>query len=219
MVSLGKKINATRTATATYSECLSIGARAAAYPNENSSTFIPFYHEAKDSEKTTISSCNREHTWPNSRGGGSKAGGGNIEKDPIMVRPSLTKENSGRSNYFYGTGGKSAPEWDPAVCGFEGARGESARVILYVVTCYSESNRLSLSNNPKDATGDRTMGTLSTLLKWNRDYPPTEFERTVNERYYKMGHARNAFVDHPEYADYIYDSDGFRDSAYVPKAA
>lgn len=215
-MSLGSKINQTRTKTLNdYSETLSVGAKAAAYPNENSSTFIPFYHEAKPSELTTIGDCNREHTWPNSRGGGSKRGGGNIEKDPIMVRPTLTKENSDRSNYFYGLNGKSAPEWDPASCGYEGARGESARVIFYVVTCYAKTNNLKLTNNPKDATSERSMGTLKTLLKWNHDYPPTDFERLVNERYAKMGHARNAFVDHPEYADYIYDEDGFRSSAYV----
>lgn len=215
LVSLGAKINATRTKTISYSECLSEGAKAAAYPNENSSTFIPFYHEAKDSEKTTVGSCNREHTWPNSRGGGDKQGGKNIEKDPIMVRPTLSSDNSDRQNYFYGNDVYTSKDWDPASCGYDGARGESARVIFYVVTCYAKTNGLSLSNNPNDANNKRTMGTLKTLLQWNRDYPPTDFERTVNERYAKRGHARNAFVDHPEYADYIYDKDGFRTSAYT----
>ena len=52
-------MNGKRTTTATYSECKSIGARAAAYPNANSSTFVPFYHDA--TRLATQSECNREH--------------------------------------------------------------------------------------------------------------------------------------------------------------
>ncbi|MBQ9457547.1 MAG: endonuclease [Bacilli bacterium] len=211
MVALAAKVNATRTATATYSSCLSIGARAAAYPNENSNTFIPFYHECKDSEKTTTSGCNREHTWPNSRGGGDKAGGTNIERDPIMVRPTIEKDNSNRGNDVYGDVNGS---WDPASIGYAGARGESARVIFYVMCCYGESNNLVLNNSTSYSSGTRNMGILKTLLKWHHDYPPTDWERTVCERYAKMGHARNAFVTNPEFADYIWDSNGFRTTPY-----
>lgn len=212
LVSLGKKINATRTKKVTYSQCKAEGAKAAAFPEANSSTFIPFYHAPVEEEMTTFDQCNREHVWPNSRGGGSKRGGDNIECDPLMIRPTLINDNSGRENYFYGTKEKSSQEWDPASCGYEGARGESARVIFYAVACYAKSNGLCLTNNPSDSTSLRSMGTLKTLLKWNRDYPPSDFEITVNERYAAMGHARNAFVDHPEFADYIYDDYGFRAS-------
>ena len=211
MVTLGTKLAATQTATASYSGCLNIGARAAAYPNENSSTFIPFYHEAKDSEKTTTSGCNREHTWPNSRGGGDKAGGEEIERDPIMVRPTITEDNSDRGNNVYGTGSGA---WDPASIGYEGARGESARVILYVMARYGKSHNLILNNSTTYTKGVRNMGILKTLLEWNRKYKPTEFEKTVCNRYYKMGYARNAFVDHPEFADYIWDDNGFRTTPY-----
>ncbi len=193
--------------TTSYSNCLAEGAKAAAYPNDGSSTFIPFYHEAKSSETTTTSSCNREHTWPKSRGGDE------IEKDPLIIRPTLNSDNSDRANYFYGLGGKSGSEWDPASCGYEGARGESARVILYAATRYA-SKGLSLSNNPSDATSKKTMGTLKTLLEWNNKYQPTEFEKTVNERYAKMGYARNPFVDCPDFANYIYDENGYRNSPY-----
>lgn len=192
--------------TTSYSNCLNVGAKAAAYPNANSSTFIPFYHEAKDSEKTTTSGCNREHTWPDSRGGGS------IETDPIVIRPTITKDNSNRGNNFYGN--TVSNEWDPASCGYEGARGESARIILYAATRYY-SKGLVLSNNPSDSTSAKSMGTLKTLLEWNLKYRPTEFEKTVNDRYEKMGYARNPFVDHPEYANFIWDEDGLRKSQLV----
>lgn len=203
MVTLGKQIISTG-GTTSYKNCLSVGAKAMAYPNANSNTFIPFYHDHTDANKTTTNGCNREHTWPDSRGGGS------IESDPIMVRPTLTKDNSDRGNNFYGIGSK---QWDPASCGYEGARGESARIILYCATAYNNLG-LSLSNNPSDGTGKKTMGTLKTLLKWNREYAPTEWEKTVNDRYDEMGYRRNPFVDHPEYAEWIWDDNGLRTTPY-----
>ena len=94
-----------KTKIISYSECLGVGARAAAYPNANSSTFVPFYHDS--TLITTTSDCNREHTWPNSRGSGESGPGA----DPFIIRPTLKSENSDRSNYFYGTRGKSNKEW------------------------------------------------------------------------------------------------------------
>ena len=184
-----------------YSDCLNVGAKAAAYPNENSKTFIPFYHDAAQSEVATLGQCNREHTWPKSRGGDL------IEKDPLIIRQALSKENSSRGNSNYGFDG-----WDPASCGFEGARGESARVILYAATRYGKAHGLTLSNNKSNS---KSMGTLKDLLAWNAQYPPTDFEKLVNNRYEKMGYARNPFVDHPSFANYIWDNEGLRTSAYL----
>ena len=191
-------MNGKRTGTATYSECKSIGAKAAAYPNANSSTFVPFYHDT--SRLATFSECNREHTWPNSRGTGTEGPGA----DPFIIRPTLESENTDRGNKFYGTG---SSEWDPASCGFEASRGESARVILYAATMYYREG-LSLSNNPGDSTGKKTMGTLSTLLAWNTAYAPTPIEIQVNNYLSNNGYGRNPFVDHPEYASYIWDNNG-----------
>ena len=184
--------------TTTYSNCLSLGAKAAAYPTASSSTFVPFYHDA--SLTTTISECNREHTWPNSRGSGKEGPGA----DPFIIRPTLTSENTSRGNKFYGTG---SSEWDPACCGFEAARGESARVILYAATMYYKEG-LSLSNNPGDATSLKTMGTLSTLLAWNAAYAPTPIEIQINNYLSNNGYGRNPFVDHPTYASYIWNNSG-----------
>ena len=191
--------------TTSYNNCLSVGAQAAAYPNANSSTFIPFYHNATDAEKTTENQCNREHTWPDSRGGNL------IQNDPLIIRPTLKSENSARGNKNYALSGG----WDPASCGYEGARGESARVILYASTRYGKSKGLTLSNA---FSTNKSMGTLKDLLAWNAQYPPTEFEKTVNNRYANMGYARNPFVDHPIYANFIWDNNGLRSSAYTPEA-
>ena len=188
-----------KTKTISYSECLGVGAKAAAYPNANSSTFVPFYHDA--TVTATTSQCNREHTWPNSRGSGKSGPGA----DPFIIRPTLTSENSDRGNLFYGN--TRSNEWDPASCGFEAARGESARVILYAATMYYKDG-LSLSNNPSDATNLKTMGTLSTLLTWNSTYAPTPIEIQINNYLSNNGYGRNPFVDHPEYATYIWNSNG-----------
>ena len=157
-----------KTVTTTYSNCLSVGAKAAAYPNADSSTFVPFYHDA--TVTTTTSSCNREHTWPNSRGTGETGPGA----DPFIIRPTLKSENSDRQNYFYGTGGKSNKEWDPASCGFEASRGESARVILYCATMYYK-NGFSLSNNPS-STPHQRIRAVSGLLRGRRN-PSSSPER------------------------------------------
>ena len=199
-----------KTKTIEYSDCLFVGAKAAAYPNANSSTFVPFYHDS--TLITTTSECNREHTWPNSRGSGKSGPGA----DPFIIRPTLTKENTDRQNYFYGTKGKSNKEWDPASCGFEAARGESARVILYAATMYYKSHGLSLSNNPNDATNLNTMGTLSTLLAWNTTYAPTPIEIQINNYLSNNGYGRNPFVDHPEYASYIWNNNGLIDGEIPP---
>ena len=188
-----------QTNTTSYSNCLSLGAKAAAYPTASSSTFVPFYHDSTTT--ATTGQCNREHTWPNSRGSGTTGPGA----DPFIIRPTLTSDNSSRGNNFYGT--SSSKEWDPASCGFEAARGESARVILYAATMYYK-NGLSLSNNPNDGTSLKTMGTLSTLLAWNNTYAPTPIEIQINNYLSNNGYGRNPFVDHPEYASYIWDNNG-----------
>ena len=188
-----------QTNTTSYSNCLSLGAKAAAYPTASSSTFVPFYHDATTT--ATTGQCNREHTWPNSRGSGTTGPGA----DPFIIRPTLTSDNSSRGNNFYGT--SSSKEWDPASCGFEAARGESARVILYAATMYYK-NGLSLSNNPNDGNSLKTMGTLSTLLAWNNTYAPTPIEIQINNYLSNHGYGRNPFVDHPAYASYIWDNNG-----------
>lgn len=201
---LKAQIDKKRKKTTDYKSCLSIGANAARYPNDSSVRFVPFYHSIKT--LTTTSSCNREHTWPNSRGTGQSGPGA----DPFIIRPTITSDNSSRGNYFYGLGGKNNYEWDPASIEFEGARGEAARVILYAATAYYTT--LSLSNNPMDDTSLKTMGTLKYLIRWNNQYEPTEIEKLINDRLDASGYGRNPFVDHPEYANYIWSENGLLDA-------
>ena len=192
-----------KTKTTTYNNCLELGAAAARDPN-STTQFVPIYHPSN--ELTTVGACNREHMWPNSRGSGKTGPGA----DPFIIRPSLTKENSDRGNDFYGT--EKSNEWDPASCtngNFLAARGEAARVILYAAVLYYKSHSFVLTNNPSDDWNKiHSMGTLKFLIRWNNEYAPTDTEIRINNYLSSQGYGRNPFVDHPEYANYIWDENG-----------
>ena len=101
-------------------------------------------------------SMNREHVWPNSRGGNY------VERDPHMVRPTLTSDNSGRENAFYNESGN----YDPGEFGAYQYRGICARIIFYCAV-KAQENGLNLVDKNTDSTSNKSMGKLSTLLKWN----------------------------------------------------
>lgn len=150
---------------------------------------------------------NREHVWPNSRGGGSKGGLSSpyVDADIHMVRPASVSTNSSRGNLMFGTSGNS---YDPGQFVAE-YRGISARIIFY---CAIADTRLSLTENVNDASSNHTMGKLSDLLRWNLEYAPNtsssaslalQVEQNRNETIYSNSSLqgnRNPFIDHPEYA-------------------
>lgn len=135
-------------------------------------------------------SMNREHVWPNSRGGNY------VERDPHMVRPTLTSDNSGRGNAFYNESGK----YDPGEFGAYQYRGICARIIFYCAV-KAQENGLNLVDKNTDSTSNKSMGKLSTLLKWNLEYDidATEIQRN-DVLYTKFKHNRNPFIDDRNYA-------------------
>lgn len=177
---------------------------------------VPFYHPMTD--HTT--DWNKEHCWPNSRGAGKTGPGA----DPQMLRPTWTKDNSSRSNYFYGLPSDTGNTWDPASLGYEPARGESARIIFYCAVKYfntcgtggtSNGNKpLELSNNPSDDKNEHTMGKLNRLIEWNNRYPVTEMEIKRNNYLHSQGFSRNPFIDSPDLANYIWTTEGIRTTPY-----
>ena len=58
------------------------------------------------------------------------------------------------------------------------------------------------------AGSSKTIGKISTLLKWHLEEPPTEEEIRRNEAVFGLQGNRNPFIDHPEYAAQIYCYDG-----------
>jgi len=139
---------------------------------------------------------NREHVWPNSLGGGK------VEKDMHMPRPTSVSINSERGNKYYGSSGGT---YDPGQ--YEANyRGVAARIIFY---CAIADTSLSLIDAN---SGSGSMGKLSDLLRWNLEYAPNRHKdapltlRIEQNRNHEMftreglqGN-RNPFIDHPEYA-------------------
>lgn len=137
------------------------------------------------------SGMNKEHTWPNSHGGGK------IENDPHMVRPTLTSENSARGNMYYSDG--TTPGWDPDSFGNEKYRGIAARIIFYGATIGSSAGLIieDVGRGQGSGTGNR-MGKLGDLLKWNLAYPVDQSEIIRNETLdISLNYNRNPFIDDP----------------------
>ena len=134
---------------------------------------------------------NREHVWPKSRGGSA------VESDPHMTRPTITSENSARGNDFFN---ESPTSWDPASFDNEKYRGIAARVIMYSAV-KGQDDGLNLVDLTTQSTAKKSMGKLSTLLKWNIDYPVDDSELLRNNYLADvLKWCRNPFIDDRNYA-------------------
>ncbi len=153
--------------------------------------------------KTSATSWNREHVWPNSHGGDK------VEADILHTRPTISSENSSRGNSFYVEGkNNSSSGWDPYTAGYDAAvRGECARIILYSVVAYSGFSLSSAdSHSTSNANPDNMMGNMHTLIKWHYQYSPNVYEINRNNGAEYLQGNRNPFVDHPEYVARIWSN-------------
>ena len=159
------------------------------YDPDDTSKVLAYYNNASG----TKANMNREHVWPNSRGGGL------VEDDIHTIRPTLTSDNSSRGNSFYVEGKNSSSKgWDPKTAGLvERYRGDAARIIFY---CVVANSSLSLVDLEVDATANKTMGKLSDLLKWNLQYPVSQSELNRNNGAEDIQGNRNPFIDNPSFA-------------------
>ena len=161
---------------------------------------------------SNIGVWNREHIFPQSRGGFS--GGTSSTADGIGVwlptnaddilsghadahhlRAEDGAENSTRSNRDYGSD-YNGPT------GNQGSwNGDVSRALFYMAVRY---NGLNLVNgNPSDAIVGQ-IGDLATLLTWNTTDPRDDFEMNRNNYIYTWQMNRNPFIDYPNLADYIF---------------
>lgn len=174
-------------------------------------------------------STNREHVWPKDGGDAfpEKSGPGS---DAHHLRPTETqlnstrgsknfdevaqtsanvvKENgsSGYGNSAYGADAlcySSGSFFYPA----KGYRGATARILFYMQTRWGDHDQYNLEF-VDGAGSSKTIGKISTLLKWHLEEPPTEEEIRRNEAVFGLQGNRNPFIDHPEYAAQIYCYDG-----------
>ena len=159
-----------------------------------------FYDDALISDSwDNQATWNHEHVWPKSLGGGS------VDDDMHMPRPTSVKINSDRGNQPYGKNYYDPGQWIPEY------RGVAARIIFY---CAIANTSLDIDYS----TDSHTMGILNDLLEWNLAYPPTKSETAAtclrveqvrNENIYarpELQGNRNPFIDHPEYACRIWGS-------------
>lgn len=182
----------------------------------NPNNVILFYtqrSQKNDTYGTGGDYINREHVWAKSHGNFS--GIRPMDGDAHNLRPADASVNESRSNSDFGIvqpNGTQHPEatecwytsakWEPG----PKTKGQVARILFYMATRYEGTNGemdLEVVNGfntyPKPEIGD-----LATLLEWNRQYPPSDFERRRNERLFAIQQNRNPFVDCPEFADLIW---------------
>lgn len=193
IVELDKLLDKTSNNTFTYKSMFNVFIYSDVDPND-SSKILSFY----SGNSATQSQMNREHTWPNSRGGNY------VENDPHVIRPTITAENSARGNDFFNEG----RSFDPGTFNNLKYRGIAARIIFYAAVKGQDSGLYLVDSvdDPRTSSGwNKSMGKLSTLLKWNLEYDIDETEITRNEVLYKQfNHCRNPFIDNRDLACQIY---------------
>ena len=226
---LAQLITDTHSHQTSYNELSSVYAQSDADPYNNGNV-IWFYTGTSvpyDGLGGSVGDTNREHVWP--KDGGSafpeKSGPGS---DAHHLRPTETQLNSTRgslnfdevaqtsSNIVKENGSSSygnAENGVDALCYKSGSffypakgyRGATARILFYVQTRWGDQYNLEFVDS---AGSCKTIGKISTLLKWHLEEPPTEEEIRRNEVVFGIQGNRNPFIDHPEYAAQIYCYDG-----------
>lgn len=144
---------------------------------------------------------NVEHTWPQSRFGGSAPKG--VQKSDLHhLFPADSVMNSKRGNMRFGdvdgksvelkcsesrlSAGPGRPHFEPP----DAHKGNVARALFYFAVRYN----MSITPEEEDALRD-----------WNRRDPVDPEERERNDKIEKIQGNRNPFIDHPEYVDRIND--------------
>lgn len=146
---------------------------------------------------------NREHTWPNSKGGSSSSDGGGVnEVDIMMIRPETASNNSSRGNKAYGvSAGFFYPNLDGSAYD---VRGDVARTVLYVYVRWGTEEQEVLNNM---WGSDGVMESKEVLLDWIEADPVDTWEMGRNDSVQSITGTRNVFVDYPELAFDLFEED------------
>ncbi len=164
----------------------------------SSSKLVLFYCNGTTTSKwDSAKTWNREHMWPDSKGGNK------MEGDLHAMRPTDPNTNSTRGNSRYGnvSGGKAAytNEKNGSLLGgyyvsgtfepLDFAKGDCARTILYDYVVESSMSSVSL-----------VFADEKTLLEWCALDPVDTYEMSRNDVAQEIQGCRNPFVDYPELA-------------------
>ena len=154
---------------------------------------------------------NKEHVWAKSHGGfGTSQPTGS---DMHNLRPTDASVNSSRGNKHFDNGGTQHSEatecyytantWEPR----DAVKGDVARMIFYMATRYEGDNG-EVDLEVVDyipSNGDLPYhAMLSTLLVWNEQDPPDDFEENRNNVIYGYQGNRNPYIDHPEWVQCVF---------------
>lgn len=223
-------ITTTHTKYTSYSDCKAVN-YSHTDPGSSSAYLMEFYTQ----EDISVSSFdvsggwNREHVWAQSLSNdlwGTSGGGSDLHH----IRPAEKDLNAKRGNLKYGevSGGTEYKASGTNVTGgyansntfepLDKVKGDVARIVLYVYTHY---NTYAKVNGTTNGSGSAKFGTLpitniisasnenaafDLLVKWNKNDPVDDIERTRNEEVYKVQGNRNPFIDNETYADAIWGS-------------
>ncbi len=167
----------------------------------------------KQTGNSIVGKYNREHIFPQSRGGfsdgtSSTADGINVwlptsandimagHADAHHIRAVDGQENSSRNDRNYGVDYNG-----PSGSTNNGWKGDVARALFYMGVRY---NNLNIVNGNPLTTPDGFIGDLTTLLSWNTLDTADDFEMNRNNYIYTWQVNRNPFIDYPTLATYIY---------------
>lgn len=169
---------------------------------DNPGNLIGFYSGDSAYFSGSWTTFNREHVWPNSRGGSA------VENDIHVIRPTIQSQNGDRGNSFFVEGKSSSKGgWDPAMesWGDEKYRGIVARIVFYCVVANPNFELVDKDNvSSGESNYKRSMGKLSDLLEWNDTYSIDWTETQRNDAAQDIQGNRNPFIDHPEWVNKIW---------------
>jgi len=181
----------------------------------NSANVVLLYSgrsQAKTTNGGNANDWNREHVWAKSHGDfGTATGPGT---DVHHLRPEDVTVNGTRGNKDFDNGGTAVGECPGCLSdadSFEprdAVKGDVARMILYMAIRYEgDDGWANLEPNGLVNNGTAPyIGRLSVLLAWNAADPVSAFEERRNQRIYDVWqHNRNPFIDHPEWANAIWN--------------
>ena len=171
---------------------------------------------------SSVGDCyNREHSVPQSWFNEASP----MKADAFHVYPTDGKVNGIRSSFPFGecANGESMPSsgsvkglGKKGSCTFPGYsgtvfepddeyKGDIARSYFYMVACYN-TKISSWSGEAFNGTSYPGLAdwTVNLMLKWHRQDPVSDKEKSRQEAIYKEQNNRNPFIDHPEMAEYIW---------------
>ena len=155
---------------------------------------------------------NREHVWAKSHGGFNEWEP--MYNDVHNLKPSDASVNQSKGYKDFDEGGTQHPEatgcyytsatWEPR----DEVKGDIARIIFYMSVRYEGDNdEIDLEVvNQINTYPDPEHGKLNTLLEWNLQDPPDEFEMNRNNVIASYQKNRNPFIDNPDFAELIWNN-------------